>query len=204
MFEAFEQNKHRLRASSLGWIIAGLVLLIRPNTVIDLFCYVIGALIIAFGVIQILPYVTSRTFTLSAGLICVISVALGVFFISNSHLVASVLPLVIGIVMIADGISNLYHAIKMRRYDTGWTHILVVGLITFIFGLLITLNAYHTTTLVLRLMGAALLFNGISDLWIVSRISRAIRREEEATGSYRGDFIDVEAVPVDDDDDGED
>lgn len=199
MFEAFEQSKHRLRASSLAWIIAGLILLVRPNSVIDLFCNVIGALIIAFGVIQLLPSVANRTLVVSSAVICVVSVAVGVFFITNSHLVASVLPLIIGIVMIADGVSNLYRAVQIRHYDLHWVHVLIVGLVTLAFGLLIVLNAYHTTALVLRLMGAALLFNGVSDLWIIGRVSRAAEQEREKTGSYEGDFIDVEATPVDDD-----
>lgn len=199
MFEAFENSKHRLRASSLAWMIAGLILLVRPNSVIDLFCNVIGALIIAFGVIQVLPSITNRMLVVSSAVICVVSVAIGVFFITNARLIASVLPLIIGIVMIADGVSNLYHAVKIRRYDLHWTHVLIVGLVTLAFGLLIVLNAYHTTELVLRLMGAALLFNGISDLWIIGRVSKAAKREAEATGSYRGDYIDVEATPVDDD-----
>lgn len=196
MFEKFEIYRHRLRASSMAWIVVGLILVVRPGSVIDLLCNVIGALLIAFGVIQVLPSVFARTWAVSAVVVCVLSVAIGIFFITNARMIASILPFLIGLGMFADAIGNLYYAIRMHRYDAYWGHMLIVGLITLGLGFFIMLYAYQATELVLRLIGLALLFNGFSDLWLIGRISKAAGRQK--TGSYQGDYIDVEATPVED------
>ena len=90
------------------------------------------------------------------------------------------------------------HGIGLRRFgDPSGTSVLVLGIITVVFGAVILMNPYSTAELTFRLIGIALVYSGLSDLIIIFRMNRANKTYENQK------IIDVEARPVDDDEEEE-
>ena len=107
--------------------------------------------------------------------------------------VLAIIPIIVGIVIALHGLNNLQQAVALGRekYDKWWVA-LILGLVTVGFGALLIFNPFAALDTVVTLIGFFLIYDGVSDLWIVSRISRTakiLRQEAEA--------VDVDAEDID-------
>ncbi len=194
MFETFRSIRGHMLIGAAGCLVLGVALLLFPDAFLQVACYVIGALFIAYGVLGILDCVRERVIRVFTVAMSVIAAAVGVFIIANPRLISSILPIVFGLILLLDGLLNIRQGIGLRRFgDPSGTTVLILGLITLALGVVILLNPYATATISFRLTGVALLYNGVSDLLIVLRMNRAHKTYQKQK------VIDVEAHPVDDD-----
>ena len=194
MFETFRSIRSNILITVIACLAVGAALLIYPDMFLQIICYVMGALFVAYGVLGILRCVRDQIMRIGVLLMSVLSAAAGIFIITQPRAISSILPIIIGLILLLDGILNVRHGLGLRRFEDGaWKIVLVLGIITVLFGAVILFHPSSTATLTFRLIGAALLYNGISDLIILLRMNRAAQR-------YDGQkVIDVEARPVDDD-----
>ena len=78
-----------------------------------------------------------------------------------------------------------------EQYDKWWVA-LILGLVTIGFGALLVFRPFAAPDTVVTLIGVFLIYDGVSDLWIVSRVARTakiLRQEARA--------VDVEAEEID-------
>lgn len=194
MFETFRSIRGHMLTGAVGCLVLGVVLLLFPDAFLQVACYVIGALFIAYGVLGILGCVRERAIRMLTVVMSVVAAAVGIFIITNPRLIGSILPIVFGLILLLDGLLNTRQGIGLRRFgDPSGTTVLILGVITLVLGVVILLNPYATATVSFRLIGAALLYNGLSDLLILLRMNRAHKTYQKQK------VIDVEARPVDDD-----
>ena len=128
----------------------------------------------------------------------VVIAAVGIVIITNPEMVSSIIPIVFGLILLIDGLSNVRQALGLRRFEVGnWAFLLVLGIVTLVLGVIILLHPYGTAELAFRVMGAALIYNAVSDLIIAVQMNRTAKQ----AGIYKekGRAIDVDARPVDDD-----
>ena len=194
MFETFRSIRSNIVITVVACLAVGAALILYPDMFLQIICYVMGALFVAYGVLGVLRCVRERMMRIGVLLMSVLAAAAGIFIITQPKTISSILPVIIGLVLLLNGIMNIRHGLGLRRFDDGaWKIVLILGIITVVFGAVILWNPYSTATLTFRLIGAALLYNGISDLIILLRMNRASK-------IYDGQkVIDVEVRPVDDD-----
>lgn len=195
MFETFKTIRGNMLMAAVCCMALGLALLIFPDTFLNVACYVIGALVIAYGVISILGCVHDKQMRMGTIVLSIIAAAVGIFIITQPKMISSILPIIFGLLLLLDGVFNVRHGIGLRKFgDTSGTAVLILGIITVVFGAIILINPYTTASLAFRLIGIALIYNALSDLFILFRMSRANKKYEE-----KQKIIDVDARPVDDD-----
>lgn len=198
MFETFRRLRRHMISAIVLFLLLGIALLGWPGLFLRFACYIIGALLLAFGVVTLLGEFRMpgrSVFVLGFG---VIVAAVGIVVITNPEMVSSILPVVFGLILFVDGVSNLHHAFGLRRLAIGnWVTMLVLGMVTVALGVLILLHPYGTAELAFRIIGAALVYNALSDLFIVMQVNRAAKQTGVQKEKRRA--IDVEARPVDDD-----
>lgn len=196
MFETFRSIRANMIVAAIGCIALGVILLAFPDTFLRIACYVIGALLIAYGAVGILGCVREHMLHVPTVLISVVAAGVGIFIIAQPKIVSSILPIIFGLILILDAILNIRHAIGLHRFgDPSGKIVLILGVITLIFGLVILFNPYSTAKMTFRLIGIAMLYNGISDFLILFRMNRAARTYDNQK------IIDVEARPVEDEED---
>lgn len=194
MFETFRSIRVNMALAAVGCLALGIALLVIPDLFLQVACYVTGAVLIAYGVLGLLSCIRTHSMNLFTGLVDVIAIGIGIFIITQPRMISSILPIIFGLILLLDGILNLRHGIGLHRFgDPSGKTVLILGVITVIFGVVILLNPYSTAKMTFRLIGIALVYSGLSDFLVIFRMNRANRTYENQK------IIDVEARPVTED-----
>ena len=163
--------KHNYFISTIITIAIGLVLVIWPDLSGRLLCYTLGAAIILMGIVQLIVFwrgerigIVSK-FTMFMSIILIL---LGIWVCTSPQAVLSLIPIVIGIVMVMHGIMDIQYTLDIK--NTGaqrWWIALFAAVLTLIGGLVLIFNAYLAFQMTFVLIGVVLLFDGFSDLALI-------------------------------------
>ena len=177
-------KKSMLAAAGL-YLVLGLVLLFIPGLTTALFCAAVGGLLLLYGVITIVSFFVHRgssaSFTFQAELILgILSAIVGGFFLTHSNFIISIIPAILGLYVVIDGLVNLKRGLDMRALGyAGWTATLVMSAVSLALGGLILWDPFDTGLLLWRIIGGAFLYLGLSDLWSIYTLNRLIRRAQQ-------------------------
>lgn len=197
MFESFYRMRKHVISAIILFLVLGIALLIWPGLFLRFACNIIGALLIAFGVVTLIGELRMPDRSMLTMGFGVVITAVGIVIIANPEMVSSIIPVVFGLILLFDGVSNIRQALGLRRFEVGnWAFLLLLGIVTLVLGVVILLHPYGTAELAFRVIGAALIYNALSDLIIAVQMNRAAKK----SGIYKekGRAIDVDARPVDD------
>lgn len=129
--------------TSLCFAILGLVIAYNPNTTFQIISYVLGGILIAYGVIKILEYLKMKDVNslysteLSFG---VIAVLFGIVIIVASDTIETIIRIIIGIWIVYSAIMRLGLAVKLQKFNLDnkiWVPVLIISLIMLLCGIYI-------------------------------------------------------------------
>ncbi|MFR1051769.1 MAG: HdeD family acid-resistance protein [Oscillospiraceae bacterium] len=175
------KGKNSLLIASVVYLILGLILLFFPGLTTSLFCTAVGALLLLYGAVTIISFFVHRDggrgFSLQAELILgVISAIVGIFFLTRPSVILSILPVILGLYILIDALVNLKRGLDLRACGyAGWTTTLILSLVSLILGAIILWNPFATQLLLVRVIGAAFLYQGGSDLWAILTLNQYTR-----------------------------
>lgn len=184
---------HEQRLSSviaaLTTLALGVVLVWWPNRSVQYLCMLLGISILAIGGVYLLGWAFKRKSGAPAFFVLpgVILVALGVWMMSSPDSALMLIQYIFGALMIVHGLVDLQGVVALIRYhrDRWWLDLLF-SLITVGLGAVILYNPFGTFSTLVVLIGVALIFDGVSDLSLIIRLSMAYsaaRKEQEAEQS---------------------
>lgn len=167
--------------ASLAYAALGAVLLLFPDLTTSLICTVAGLLLLAYGVVACISFFAGGSggyrsqFDVALGIFAAI---LGVFFLLKPQMILSILPIIFGVYILIDGLFNLKRGLDMRSYGyAGWTTTLVLSVVSLSLGAVILWNPFSTHLLLVRIIGASFLYEGVADLWATHTLDKLIRGE---------------------------
>lgn len=170
--------------ASIILLISGLCLAIFPSFFIHTVCYILGALSIAYAVIRFIAYFSSQFsyFGIGASFLFFI---LGIALISNPYGVASMLPTIIGIYLVIDGISKLKKAIDYKNMNiSGWQAVAIPAAISIIAGILLWIFAHGVTAIALRVIGVIFIVKAIEGFFNFSYVRKKIDKSTPIEGDF--------------------
>ena len=187
--------KTNVMISAVLCILLGIVLVAWPDLSMQIVCTAVGAVLLIGGGVRLAVYFTARDGSVYAQMNLLMGIVLavvGVWILLQPDKVLAIIPIIVGIVIVLHGVNNLQQAFTLYRekYDKWWV-VLILGLLTVGFGVLLICRPFEALDTVVILIGICLIYDGISDIWIVSRIYRTakmLKQEAEA--------LDVEAEEV--------
>lgn len=187
MEKILKKLKTNVLISSLLCVLLGLVLVFWPGLSIQIVCTAVGAVLMISGVVRIVSYVTARDGSMyfQVNLIFgIIFAVVGVWIVIKPAKVLAIIPIIVGIVIALHGLHNLQQAMDLcqSKYDKWWIA-LILGILTIGFGILLICRPFAAIDTVVMLIGIFLIYDGLSNIWIVSRISRnakILKQEAEA------------------------
>jgi uncharacterized membrane protein HdeD (DUF308 family) len=160
----FEKIKSAGILFGLALIIAGVLFLVFPEKVITFMAYIAGAVITGYGLFRgfIVAVqwkdISKRYFKLTVSLL---SIALGIFLIVNTHITVAALGIVIGIFAILLAFDRFNVAILRKQAGINNTWSTASGFIHLAFGIGMFYSAFTVISIIVSIIGVYLLMAGI-------------------------------------------
>ena len=154
--------------SSVSLIALGILLIFQSEVTIITISYIIGSILIALGVIAAIRFIKhikdiSRSdLDIIYGIVCII---LGVVVIESPEAIASVIPFVLGLIIIVNSATKLQYSFELKKEKNDlWLSTLILSIIMVICGIVLIFNPFKGAVLLTRIVGIFILIYSILDL----------------------------------------
>ncbi len=190
----FIRLKKNILFDAIALLVVGFVLIFLPGTSLNILTKVIGGAVLAAGVISVVTGLASKNQNLitkngSIGFGLIIAV-IGLWILINPGFFEALIPVIAGTIMLFSGLMNLGETLSLGRnsYKNWWIALILAGL-TIGAGLFLIMKPELIMKYIVQIIGAALVYNGASNLWIISRIHKVEKVNKK-------EIIDVESREV--------
>lgn len=191
MWDFLKKIKVSMLGSAVMTVIIGLILVINPLGATVAVCFMLGWFLLLLGVFGLLSH-----FVFNPGMsnsielgISIIEILLGIYVIANPGSIIKLVFLIMAVILLVHGFHDMEAAMQMKKssYEKWWVTF-IVAVITILLGVIALTKPFESTALLLRVIGASLLFDGITDFLIVHKTSRILQDARE-----KAEPIDVDA-----------
>lgn len=187
MGNLLKRLKTNIVISAMLCVALGIVLVVWPDLSMKVVCIAIGAVLLIGGGVRLAVYFSMKDGSMYAQMNLIMGIVLavvGIWILMKPDKVLAIIPIIVGIVIALHGINDLQQAVTLCRdkYDKWWVA-LILGLLTIGFGVLLICRPFEALDTAVMLIGTFLIYDGLSDIWIVSRIyqtAKALRQAAEA------------------------
>lgn len=192
MKELFQKLRIAAYVSAVLTIALGGILIAWPMEVTGLICRVLGVLLVVMGAVYIFGYIMEGKgiLTVTGGLLFLL---LGVWIFITPGSIATLVPIVIGVVLIVHSLRDFQMAAEAKRNGSSrWMMLFLLALLNCVFGVVCICDSFGVISVAVRMLGIALVYDGISNIIIIFHTVQAVRYAAEKIAP-----IDVEAHEVD-------
>lgn len=165
--------------SSIALAILGVFLFIKSELTIVSIAYVIGAVLVGIGLVSMIKYIASLNKDVKNELDIIygtVTVVLGIIVISNPKAIASIIPFVLGIIIVLSSATKLGYGFELRKMNSElWVGTVVIALITMLCGILLIFNPFAGANFILKVVGALIFIYAILDIISTFRIRKTIK-----------------------------
>ncbi len=176
-----------MRSSIFGSIalaILGVFLFIKSELTIVSITYVIGAVLVGIGLVAMLKYIANINKSVKNEIDIIygtVTVILGIVVISNPKAIASIIPFVLGIIIILSSAAKLGYGFELRKNNNQlWTGTVIIALITMLCGVLLIFNPFAGAEFILKIVGALIFIYAVLDIVSTFRIRKTIKPLKKA------------------------
>lgn len=158
--------------TSVAYAVLGLVLIVRPGLTASVLCSGLGICALIFGATRILGYFLHGQDSTGGDLAVGIALAaLGVLCLAAPRTVMSILPLLLGVVLILDGAGKLSRSLELRKLGyPRWYLTLLLAACLLLVGIVMVLNPFGMVETAVSFFGICLLIDGLLDIVLLLRL----------------------------------
>ena len=166
---------------SLLFIVTGIFLLLRPETAINVVCYVIGVILVLWGVVSIIQFFSDKNSTnyLSLSFIFGSFVFIfGIIILIKPAIVASIVPLLIGVWMVINGVTKLSYSLSIYKFSKNMLSV-IGSIFIIVFGVTLIFNPFEGAKGLTQIIGIFLIVYSLLDLIESITISLILKGKTE-------------------------
>lgn len=186
--------RRSLNLAALACLVLGLVLLVWPDSTSIAICYCVGAILVVFGAFKLIGYFRGEDGGWMPALELVLGIAalvFGAFSLFQPQLILSIFPIALGCVVAAYGLAGIRRWLELRSAGYGrWWVPALLSLATLAVGLIAIFRPFGTLTLLVRILGVVLIYQGASELYAIYQLGCLARALERRIAE--GEVVDVE------------
>lgn len=195
--KVFKELKWDALMTGALYVVLGLVSLVIPETMEKTIGYLIGSVLIVAGAVSMISYLLRDAYQnyyhndFYHGLI---AIGAGILVLVKVEIIISLIPFLLGIMVLVSGCSKLQDVIDMKRTEYGnWIVMLVFAAVNLLIGILLIACPSESADLMFRLLGLGLIFSGITDCVITIYFAGKIRTYLEALHAVDSTYVAVNA-----------
>ena len=143
----------KLDAMMMGglYILLGIVALVIPETMEKSLGYLIGVVLIVGGAVSMISYLlrdAHQNYYHNDFLHGLIGIAAGILVLNKVEFIISVIPFLMGALILVSGCSKLQDVIDMKRLEYGnWVAMLAFAVVNVVLGIVLMCNPFQTAVL---------------------------------------------------------
>ena len=156
--------------ASIILMILGLLLIFQSEVTITTISYIIGAALIALGVLALIRFIksakniTEMNFNLDI-IYGLVTVVLGILIITNPKAIASILPIVLGIAIVINSASKLQYAFILKNDNNDmWKTTMIIAIVSAICGVVLLFNPFAGAVLIMKIVGIFIVVYSVLDI----------------------------------------
>ena len=183
------------------FMLVGLMLAGFPEFSMVAVCYIIGIMLIVLGAVKICAYFSQDKYNIAFQFdlaLGILSVIIGICTIIHHNWIINLLPIIIGIMIIADSLFTLQASIDAKRFGLSrWYLLLIFSALSVALGLILVFKSFKSAVVITILYGFGCFFIGFEKLVSIIYTTQRIKNN-----SKHIDTIDVEYSVHNDEDVG--
>ncbi len=151
---------------SIIFMLLGLFLILKPEDAIHLVSYALGMILLIWGLVSIVKFFSnkeSQNYLEFSFIVGVFVFIFGVIILIKPNTIANIIPLLLGIWMLINGVTKLSYSLSINRNNPAPGSIIVSGLII-ICGILLIFNPFSGAKALTQIIGGTLILYSILDL----------------------------------------
>ena len=141
---------------SVLFMIVGILLIVWPKASLDTFAYVIGTIMIIYGIYSFID-----SFSINPAL-CLFQMTLGICVFLNPSIFESILPIALGIFFIISGAFSSRISFIIKDIDNSYILSLFTSILMIICGVVLIINPGNTALVITTLIGIILIVYSVS------------------------------------------
>ena len=169
------------------YILLGIVALVIPETMQKTLGYLIGIVLIVAGLVSIICYLlrdARENYYHNEFVFGILGMVLGAVVLYKVEIVISLIPFILGVLVLCSGCSKLQDAIDLKRLD--------VAAINIILGVVLIYNPFKAAILLFRVLGVVLILSGAGDCFSTIYFARKLRRFKQEQDALDSTFEEVD------------
>lgn len=195
MKKALRELKWDALLKAALYILLGVVAFVIPETMEKTLAYLIAVVLIVAGAVSMVCYLlrsAKENYYRNDFLYGLIGIALGVTVLYKIELIISLVPVILGIMVLISGCAKLQDVVDIKRLNSGnWIALLVIAVIDVIFGVLLITDPFKAASILFRLIGAGLIFSGITDCVVIFYFAEQFKRVVQDTAEIESSYEEV-------------
>lgn len=179
--------------SAILSIAIGVIIVLWPVQALLLLCRILAILFLIMGIAIFASACTEERYRKIKIAIGTALLILGIFIFISPTMIVQILSLVVGLIISLHGIKDMLLVMEGKEYEekTWWMPSLMAT-ITLMIGLYLIWNQFHASALLVWFLGGVLIFDGISDLFILFKIKLAQKAARTAAEAIDVEFVEKE------------
>lgn len=151
--------------SSIIFLIFGLLLYLSPEGIIATVSFVMGIFLLIVGIYSLIMYFKDKIYFKSNLISGIFALVAGILLITNTNIIATIVPIIIGICMIGLGARKLEISLNFKDNQVlGWSYMLIMGIITIICGIILIINPIKGAFIATKIIGIIIMIYSIIDI----------------------------------------
>lgn len=148
----------------------GILLIFESEVTIATISYVIGAVLVAAGTFAFLRYLKTNQKGIEVSeldiLYGIVTIIIGVLVIKNPQVIASIIPLILGIAIVISSASKLQYSFDLKSANNDlWKTTMAIACVSAVFGMVLIFNPFAGAVLLMRIVGIFILIYAILDVF---------------------------------------
>ena len=143
--------------SSITLFILGLLIIFKSEITIIAISYLVGGALIALGTFAIIQFIKNIEISGKNDLDIlygVVTIILGLLIVKNPKLIASVLPVIIGVAIIINSATKLQYAFELKKENNQqWKTTMIISIISVICGVILLFNPFKGAVIITQTIG---------------------------------------------------
>ena len=177
------------------YILLGIVALVIPETMQKTLGYLIGIVLIIAGLVSMVCYLlrdARENYYHNEFVFGLVGIVLGAAVLYKVEVIISLIPFILGVLVLISGCSKLQDAIDLKRLSYGsWIGMLIVAVINIILGIVLICNPFKAAVLLFRVLGVGLILSGASDCFSTVYFARKLRRFQQEAEAVDSTFEEI-------------